>query len=137
MALQEACVLTRVLAQTIEGVFELDVEEGVVRASIEDLHVTAIDTGLPRVVAAAAAGSTVVAVVARKPPLFVSHDAGRTWRESGRGLPTGFAVAINEDEPDMVVFAGRNRLFLSRDGGRFWESLAPELPDIEAVAFQS
>ena len=44
---------------------------------------------LPRVVAAAAAGSTVVAVVDRKPPLVVSHDAGITWRETGGGLPPG------------------------------------------------
>ena len=44
---------------------------------------------LPRLVAAAAAGSTVVAVVDTKPPLVVSHDAGATWRESGRGLPAG------------------------------------------------
>ena len=53
----------------------------------------------------------------------------------GAGCRLGFAVAISEDEPDLVVFAGRNRLFLSRDGGRFWEALAVELPDIEAVAF--
>ena len=65
----------------------------------------------------------------------MSHDAGSTWREAGRGLPPGFAVAISEEEPDLVIFAGRNRLFLSRDGGRFWESLGVELPDIEAVAF--
>ena len=44
---------------------------------------------LPRLVAAAAAGATVFAVVDTKPPLVVSHDAGTTWRESGRGLPPG------------------------------------------------
>jgi hypothetical protein len=90
--------------------------------------------GLPLVVAAAAAGSTVVAVVDTKPPLVVSHDAGVTWRESGRGLPAGRAVAISDEDPDVVVFATRNRLYLSRDGGRFWRSLALELPEIEAVA---
>jgi hypothetical protein len=89
---------------------------------------------LPLVVAAAAAGSTVVAVVDTKPPIVVSHDAGVTWRESGRGLPAGRAVAISDDDPDVVVYATRNRLYLSRDGGRFWQGLALELPEIEAVA---
>jgi photosystem II stability/assembly factor-like uncharacterized protein len=69
-----------------------------------------------------------------RPPLVVSHDAGRTWRESGRGLPPGRAVAIAEDEPDLMLFAARNRLYLSRDGGRFWEALALELPEIESVS---
>jgi hypothetical protein len=89
---------------------------------------------LPLVVTAAAAGSTVVAVVDTKPPIVVSHDAGVTWRESGRGLPAGRAVAISDDDPDLVVYATRNRLYLSRDGGRFWRGLALELPEIEAVA---
>ena len=76
-----------------------------------------------------------LAVVDTKPPLVVSHDSGRTWRESGRGLPAGRAVAISPEDPDVVVYATRNRLYLSRDGGRFWQGLAPELPEIEAVAF--
>jgi hypothetical protein len=88
---------------------------------------------LPRLVGAAAAGSTVVAVVDTKPPLVVSHDAGRTWRESGRGLPSGRAVAVSADDPDLLVYASRNRLYVSRDGGRFWRALAIELPEIEAV----
>ena len=89
---------------------------------------------LPLVVASAAAGSTVVAVVDTKPPIVVSHVAGSTWRESGRGLPAGRAVAISDEDPDVVLYATRNRLYLSRDGGRFWRSLALELPEIEAVA---
>ena len=89
---------------------------------------------LPLVVASAAAGSTVVAVVDTKPPIVVSHDAGSTWRESGRGLPAGRAVAISDEDPDVVLYATRNRLYLSRDGGRFWHGLALELPEIEAVA---
>jgi hypothetical protein len=47
----------------------------------------------------------------------------------------GVAVAIDEDNPDRVVYAARNRLYLSEDGGRFWRALTPELPAIEAVAF--
>lgn len=89
---------------------------------------------LPLVLATAVAGSTVVALVDTKPPLVVSHDAGVTWRESGRGLPAGRAVAVSDDDPDVVLYATRNRLYLSRDGGRFWRSLGVELPEIEAVA---
>jgi len=38
------------------------------------------------------------------------------------------------DNPDLIVYAARNRLYVSADGGRFWRALAPELPAIEAVA---
>ncbi len=93
------------------------------------------EVALPLVVASAASGSTVVAVLERRPPLAVSHDAGVTWHEAGGGLPAGRAVAVSPDDPDLVLYAGRNRLFLSRDGARFWSGLALELPEIEAVAF--
>jgi hypothetical protein len=90
---------------------------------------------LPRLVAASQAGSTVVAVVDRRPPLVISHDGGATWSEAGGGLPAGFDVAVDPADPDRVLFAARNRLYLSTDGGRFWRSLAPELPDVEAVGW--
>jgi hypothetical protein len=85
---------------------------------------------LPRVVAAGAAGATVVAVVDAKPPLLVSYDTGATWRESGRGLPPGRAVALSADDPDLIVYGARNRLYVSRNGGVFWTALAVELPEI-------
>ena len=120
--------------------------DGVAVVDLDDENIVALEPSapfeapaqpaveLPLVVASAAAGSTVVAVVDTKPPIVVSHDAGTTWRESGRGLPAGRAVAISDDDPDVVLYATRNRLYLSRDGGRFWRSLALELPEIEAVA---
>jgi photosystem II stability/assembly factor-like uncharacterized protein len=77
----------------------------------------------------------VVAIVARRPPLVVSRDAGTTWREAGGGLPPGRAVAIDENDPDRIVYAARNRLYVSDDGGRFWRALVAELPEIEAVSF--
>jgi hypothetical protein len=77
----------------------------------------------------------VAAVVDARPPLLVSHDAGLTWKDSGRGLPPGHAVAVSSDDPDRLLYAARNRLYLSTDGGRFWRSLEIELPDIENVAF--
>jgi hypothetical protein len=128
----------RALVQTADGVFEVDLEEEQVLGLEGDarLESRAPEVALPRVIAAAASGSTVVAVVDRRPPLAVSHDAGRTWREAGGGLPAGRAIAISEDNPDLVLYAARNRLYLSTDGARFWRALTPELPEIQAVAFK-
>jgi hypothetical protein len=124
--------------KTADGVALVDLdEEGLValepEAPFEPSPPPAVS--LPRLVAAAGAGSTIVALVDAKPPLAVSHDAGVTWRESGRGLPRGRSVAVSAEDPDVVLYATRNRLYLSRDGGRFWHGLALELPEIEAVTF--
>jgi hypothetical protein len=119
---------------TVAGTFAIDLETeevGPWDGPFEPVPGAAVR--LPRLIAAAASGPTVVAVVDAKPPLVVSHDAGTTWRESGRGLPEGRAIAIAEDDPDTALFAGRNRLYVTRDGGVFWQALAVELPEIEAV----
>jgi hypothetical protein len=125
----------RALVRTVDGVFEVDLDEeevlGLVDAPVEPPRV---EVSLPLVVTAAASGSTVIAILDRRPPLAISNDAGRTWREAGGGLPPGRALAIAEDDPDYVVYAARNRLHLSENGGLFWRSLAVELPAIEAVA---
>jgi hypothetical protein len=127
----------RAAVQTEHGVYEVDLEEELVLELDEGarLDVASVETGLPLVVAAVRSGATVIAVVERRPPLAISNDAGSTWREAGGGLPPGRAVAIADDDPDLVVYAARNRLYLSRDGGRFWTALALELPEIEAVAW--
>ena len=125
----------RALVSTVDGVFEVDLDEeevlGIVDAPVEPPRV---EVSLPLVVAAASSGSTVIAIVDRRPPLAISNDAGRTWREAGGGLPPGRALAIAGDDPDYVLYAARNRLHLSENGGLFWRSLAVELPEIEAVA---
>ena len=122
--------------RTVDGVFELDVESEAVLGEIDvPVDHERPELGLPRLVAANASGSTVVALVDRRPPLLISSDGGATWREAGGGLPSGYDVAIDPAEPDRVLYAARNRLHLSTDGGRFWRSLTPELPDIEAVAW--
>src|SRR5690242_3585110 len=124
----------RALVRTVDGVFEVDLEEELVLGpSSEAVEPQDVSLTLPLVVAAAAEGSTVIAVVDRRPPLAISHDAGRTWREAGGGLPRGRAIAIAEDDPDHVVYAARNRLYESRNGGVFWQALTPELPEIEAL----
>ena len=127
----------RALVETALGVVlvDLETEESLGLDENAQLERVAHELGLPLVVAADGVGSTVIAVVGRRPPLIVSNDAGRTWREAGGGLPPGRGVAIHPDEPDIVLYAARNRLYLSRDGGRFWQALAPELPEIEAVAW--
>jgi hypothetical protein len=125
---------------TVEGVFLVDLEDESVlgpsaEAGFDPPPAPATRPSLPRLVAASAAGSTVVALVDARPPLLVSYDAGRTWKGSGHGLPTGHAVAVSRENPDNVLFAARNRLYVSTDGARFWRALEAELPDIESVAW--
>jgi hypothetical protein len=126
-----------VLVQIADAVLTVDPEEGVV-----DIQADAkldpppnVPASLPGVRACVGSGSTLVALVGRRPPLVVSHDAGRTWHEAGAGLPAGRAIAIDPEDPDAILFAARNRVWVSHDGGRFWESLALDLPEVEAVAF--
>ena len=121
--------------RTAEGSYEVDLELEEVVGDTDDFEPRTIAVELPRVVAAAASGATVVAVVDRRPPLAISNDAGSTWREAGGGLPPGFAIAISDENPDLMLFAARNRLYLSENGGTFWRALVPELPDIQAVRF--
>jgi hypothetical protein len=121
--------------RTASGTYAVDLETEEVLGEGEEFEPPLVSVELPRVVAAAASGSTVVAVVDRRPPLAVSSDAGSTWREAGGGLPAGFAIAIDEDNPDVMLFAARNRLYLSENGGIFWRALVPELPEIRAVRF--
>jgi hypothetical protein len=121
---------------TVAGVLLVDVEdESLLGEGSTVPERERPEVGLPRVVAAAQAGSTIVAVVERRPPLMLSNDGGATWREAGGGLPPGFAVAVAEADPDRMLYAGRNRLYVSADGGVFWRSLPFELPDVVAVAW--
>jgi hypothetical protein len=124
------------LVTTAGGCFSVDVETEEVEPGHSFDVAEPLQLSLPRLVSGAASGSTVVAIVDRRPPLLVSYDAGTTWHEAGGGLPPGRAVAIAADDPDLVLYAARNRLFVSRDGGRFWRALTVELPEIEAVAWE-
>jgi len=123
------------IVETVAGTFTVDLDDETVEPSPIPADAAASPSlNLPRLVAAAAVGATVVAVVDAKPPILVSHDAGTTWRDAGRGLPAGRAVAVAGDDPDTIVFAARNRLYLSRNGGVFWTALAAELPEITSVS---
>ena len=121
--------------RTIEGVVLIDLDDELVIEGQELPTVDSPTVELPRVVATARSGATIAAVVDRRPPLAISRDNGSTWSEAGGGLPTGFAVAIAEDDPDRMLYAGRNRLYVSVNGGIFWRALTLELPDVLAVAW--
>jgi hypothetical protein len=122
--------------RTVEGVVLLDVEEETVLGPGESVpEAETPKVGLPRVVAAAQNGATIVAIVERRPPLAISRDGGATWNEYGGGLLPGFAIAIADDDPDRMLYAARNRLYLSVNGGIFWRSLRFELPDVLAVGW--
>ncbi len=124
--------------ETGEGVYTVDAEtEQVVDfvAGAELSETPAPRVELPLLVAAAAEGATVVAVLDRRPPLAVSHDAGSSWREAGGGLPPGRAIAIAENDPDRMLYAAEHRVYVSQDGGRFWRALEPELSEISSVAW--
>ena len=127
-----------IAAETAEGVYTVDTETERV---VDFVGGAAIDpppaphVELPLLIAAAAEGSTVVAVVKRRPPLVVSYDAGRTWREAGGGLPPGIAVAIADGDPDRIAFATSSRVYVSSDGGRFWRGLEPELDGVLRIAW--
>ena len=122
--------------QTVEGVLLVDVDEEQILGDGNQLpEADAPGVELPRVVATARSGATIVAIVERRPPLAISRDNGSTWTEAGGGLPAGFAVAIADDDPDRMLYAARNRLYVSANGGVFWQSLPFELPDIDSVAW--
>lgn len=129
--------MTPLLVACALGTVAVDLDEEEETEVIDDElpRVEPPEVDLPLLVAAAAHGSTVVAVLDRRPPLVVSGDGGLTWREAGAGLGRGVAVAISPEHPDLVAFATAERLHVSRDGGRFWTALAVELPSITAVAF--
>jgi hypothetical protein len=124
------------VVDTVDGVLLVDVEEEAVLGPGTEVPVSdAPNVSLPRVVTSAQSGATIVAIVDRRPPLAISHDAGETWREAGGGLPAGFGIAIADDDPDRMLYAGRNRLYVSANGGVFWRGLALELPDIVSLAW--
>ena len=121
---------------TVAGAFAVDLETGEAEDAEPFVSPPEPPLNLPRVIAAAESGSTVVALVDAKPPLLVSHDAGATWRDSGRGLPPGRAIAIALDDPDTIAYAASDRVYLSRDGGVFWNALDYEFPEITAVTLR-
>ena len=123
--------------ETADGVviFDLDEDEIVEVDADATVERPDITLALPLLIAADRNGATIVALVARRPPLVISRDSGSTWREAGAGLPPGHAIAIAPTHPDLMLYASRSRIHLSRDGGRFWEALTTEFHEITVVAW--
>ena len=124
--------------RTVEGVFELDVENEDVLGAVD----AAVDRelpelGLPRLVAAAATGATVVALVDRRPPLLDLGRRGATWREAGGGLPPASTSRSTRPTRTACSTPPGTGSTSPPTAARFWRSLAPELPDIEAVAWST
>jgi len=80
--------------------------------------------------------------------VYRSGDAGRSWQEITKGLPSdfGFPLAIHPREPETIYViplkgaefrcppGGKLRVFRSRNGGRTWKALTKGLPQQNAFA---
>lgn len=78
--------------------------------------------------------------------VYRSADAGDTWQEITKGLPSdfGFPLVIHPREPETIYViplkgaefrcppGNRLRVFRSRNGGRKWEALSKGLPPDDA-----
>ena len=65
------------------------------------------------------------------PRAYVTHDAGKNWREIGQGLPDGGYVKVVREDPVLagLLYAGTSRgVFVSFDDGENWQSLQLNLP---------
>ncbi len=78
--------------------------------------------------------------------LYRSDDAGDSWQDIARGVPSdfGFAMTIHPHEPETVYIIpiksdqvrvspeGKLRVYRTRNGGRSWEALTRGLPQRHA-----
>jgi len=78
--------------------------------------------------------------------LYRSDDAGDSWQDMARGVPSdfGFAMAIHPHEPDTVYIIPiqsdmvrvapeeKLRVYRTRNGGRSWQALTRGLPQRRA-----
>jgi hypothetical protein len=78
--------------------------------------------------------------------LYRSDDAGDSWQDIARGVPSdfGFAMAAHPHEPETVYIVplesdefrctpgGRLRVYRTRDGGGTWRALTRGLPQKDA-----
>ena len=65
------------------------------------------------------------------PYLYVTHDAGRTWRAATDGIPDGsFVNAVRADpvRAGLLYAATETGVFVSFDDGRAWQSLRLNMP---------
>ena len=66
-----------------------------------------------------------------RPYLYVTHDAGHTWRAATSGIPDGsFVNAVREDpvRPGLIYAATETGVYVSFDDGSSWQSLRLNMP---------
>jgi photosystem II stability/assembly factor-like uncharacterized protein len=70
--------------------------------------------------------------------IFVSHDRGVTWQESGLRAHAVRALAQAASNPDVLVAGALDGVFISRDGARNWKRATPpgddELRNFDSLA---
>jgi len=66
------------------------------------------------------------------PYLYATDDAGKTWRDIGRGLPPSPINVVREDPQNgEVLYVGTDRgVYVSLDRGGSWLSLQQNLPSV-------
>ncbi len=66
------------------------------------------------------------------PYVYATDDAGKTWRDIGRGLPASPVNVVREDpENAEVLYVGTDRgVYVSLDRGGSWTSLQQNLPNV-------
>jgi hypothetical protein len=110
------------LVATVDGTFAVDLETEEIEPDEPVAPAPPPRLNLPRVVAAAACGSTVVAVVDAKPPLLVWHDLARlgAWAAAtanGRDRRLRPGHRRRRDAQPALLLA-RRRPLLDRTRGR-------------------
>jgi photosystem II stability/assembly factor-like uncharacterized protein len=70
-----------------------------------------------------------------KPYVFVSEDAGETWKSIAANLPASPVNVIREDDknPNLLYCGTDMGIYLSRDRGKSWVSLQGSLPTTVSV----
>ncbi len=66
-----------------------------------------------------------------KPYIYITHDAGKTWRLATQGIPDGSYVRVVRADPERkgLLYAGTELgIFVSFDDGHAWQSLQRNLP---------
>jgi len=66
-----------------------------------------------------------------RPRAYVTHDAGKSWREIGHDLPNGAYLNVVREDPARpgLLYAGTSRgVHVSFDDGEHWQSLQLGLP---------
>ncbi|MBV8570532.1 MAG: glycoside hydrolase [Acidobacteriaceae bacterium] len=66
-----------------------------------------------------------------RPHILRTHDCGKTWTESVKGIPDGAAVNVVREDPKRkgLLYAGSEReVYVSFDDGDRWQSLRLNMP---------